>query len=269
MSSNDEGGSVAEPDPWQALRAHTPARIALGRAGAGLPTAEWPRFGAAHAQARDAVHQAVDWPTLAGALQADGWTTLDVHSRAATREDYLRRPDWGRRLREDDAQALEAVATAAPAATATVTAALDVALVVGDGLSAAAVQRQALPTLQALRDALDGALGLSPVVLARQARVALADEVGELLKARSALILLGERPGLSAPDSLGAYLTFAPRVGRSDAERNCVSNIRPEGLPPAQAGARIAWLLREALRLKLSGVGLKDRSDEPRLGDAQ
>jgi ethanolamine ammonia-lyase small subunit len=142
-----------------------------------------------------------------------------------------------------------------------------VALVVGDGLSAAAVQQHALPTLQALRDALHGACSLSPVVLARQARVALADEVGELLQAAAVLILLGERPGLSAPDSLGAYLTFAPRVGRSDAERNCVSNIRPEGLPPQQAGPRIAWLLQEALRRKLSGVGLKDRSDEPVLGD--
>lgn len=265
MSGNDDKpistGAVALPDPWQALRRHTPARIALGRSGTGLPTAELLRFGAAHAMARDAVHEAVDWSTLAKSLQDDRWATLDVQSRAATREDYLRRPDWGRRLREQDAQALAQRATGEGAVP------VDVALVVGDGLSAAAVQSHALPTLQALRESLQGALSVSPVVLARQARVALADEIGELLQARVVLILLGERPGLSSPDSLGAYLTFGPRVGRSDAERNCVSNIRPEGLPPALAGQRIAWLLREALRLRLSGVGLKDRSDEPLLGD--
>jgi ethanolamine ammonia-lyase small subunit len=255
-------GAVALPDPWQALRRHTPARIALGRSGAGLPTAELLRFGAAHAMARDAVHEAVDWPALATALQAAGWDTLDVHSRASTREDYLRRPDWGRRLQGEDAQALAARVAGEGEPP------LDIALVMGDGLSAAAVQAHALPTLQALREALQGAFRLSPVVLARQARVALADEVGELLRAAVVLILLGERPGLSAPDSLGAYLTFAPRVGRSDAERNCVSNIRPEGLAPAQAGQRLAWLLRESLRLKLSGVGLKDRSDEPLLPSA-
>jgi ethanolamine ammonia-lyase small subunit len=267
-------GSLVPPDPWLALRRHTPARIALGRAGAGLPTQEWLRFGAAHAMARDAVHQAVQWDTLAAALQADGWATLDAHSRAASRDEYLRRPDLGRRLREDSAQALSAAAASGAASTAgagagaIAAAGLDVALVLGDGLSAAAVQAHALPTLQALRDALQGTLRLSPVVLARQARVALADEVGELLQARVVLVLLGERPGLSAPDSLGAYLTFAPRTGRSDAERNCVSNIRPEGLAPAVAGARIAWLLREALRLQLSGVQLKDRSDEPLLAAA-
>lgn len=253
-------GSLVPPDPWLALRRHTPARIALGRAGAGLPTQEWLRFGAAHAMARDAVHEAVQWDTLAAGLRADGWTTLDAHSRAASRDEYLRRPDLGRRLREDSAQALCSAAAGV--------AGIDVALVLGDGLSAAAVQAHALPTLQALRAALQGTLRLSPVVLARQARVALADEVGELLQARLALILLGERPGLSAPDSLGAYLTFAPRTGRSDAERNCVSNIRPEGLAPVAAGARIAWLLREALRLQLSGVQLKDRSDEPLLAAA-
>ncbi len=242
-------------DAWSALRQHTPARIALGRAGTSLPTQEVLRFAAAHAQARDAVHLPLDTAALAQALQADGWPTVAVQSRAATRDEYLRRPDRGRRLREEDAARLRTLA--APGC--------ELCIVVGDGLSAAAVQRHAPATLQALRRALAEGLSLAPVIVATQARVALADEIGELLQARAALILLGERPGLSSPDSLGAYLTYAPRVGRVDAERNCVSNIRPEGLPPEAAAARIAWLLHEALRRRLSGVALKDESDTPLL----
>lgn len=243
-------------DPWQRLRAATPARIALGRAGTSLPTDQWLRFAAAHASARDAVHIPFDLPALAQALQAEGWPSVQVHSRAPTREAYLRRPDWGRRL--DAASAERLIALAEPPA--------DLAIVVGDGLSAAAVQRHATPLLRALREAVNGTLSIAPLVLATQARVALGDEVGQLMAARSVLVLLGERPGLSAPDSLGAYLTHAPRVGCTDAQRNCVSNIRPEGLPPAVAGARLAWLVREALRLRLSGVGLKDGSDTVLLG---
>lgn len=243
-------------DPWQRLRAATPARIALGRAGTSLPTAEWLRFAAAHASARDAVHIALDLPALAQTLQADGWCSVPVQSRAPTRESYLRRPDWGRRLDAASAQRLLALD---PSPT-------DLAIVLGDGLSAAAVQRHAAPLLLALREALNGALQIAPLVLATQARVALGDEVGALLGARSVLVLLGERPGLSSPDSLGAYLTHAPRLGCTDAERNCVSNIRPEGLPPPAAGARLAWLVRQALRLQLTGVGLKDASDTELLG---
>lgn len=246
---------IALPDTWGALRARTPARIALGRSGAGLPTDELLRFGAAHAAARDAVQQPLDVPRLLQDLQALGFTARTVHSRAATRAEYLRRPDLGRRLRPQDRKAL----AGAP---------VPLAVVLGDGLSAAAVQAHAVPTLAALREALgeDGE-GLA-VVVARQARVALADEVGEALQARAVVILLGERPGLSSPDSLGAYLTYAPKVGRTDAERNCVSNIRPEGLPPAEAARRIAWLLREAMRLQRSGVALKDGSDTPVLDRA-
>jgi ethanolamine ammonia-lyase small subunit len=137
---------------------------------------------------------------------------------------------------------------------------VDLAIVIGDGLSAVAAQRHAPPLLAALRAALGDALTMSPLVIATQARVALADEIGALLNARVSLILLGERPGLSSPDSLGAYLTHGPAIGRVDAERNCVSNIRPEGLPPEHAAPRIAWLLREALRRRTSGIALKDES---------
>ncbi len=241
---------VPPPDPWAGLRRHTPARIALGRSGAALPTHEVLRFAAAHAQARDAVHVALDVPALQADLAASGWASSVVCSRAANRDIYLRRPDLGRRLAPDSADALQA-ATGGP---------LDLAIVLGDGLSAVALQRHAVPLLQAMRTALDGRLRLATPVIATQARVALGDEIGTLLHARLVLVLLGERPGLSSPDSLGAYLTHAPQLGCHDAQRNCVSNIRPAGLPPAVAAQRLAWLATEALRRRLSGVGLKDDS---------
>jgi ethanolamine ammonia-lyase small subunit len=247
--------SPPSPDPWAELRRHTPARIGLGRSGTALPTDEVLRFAAAHAAARDAVHVPLDVDALQAGLAADAWPAVHaVTSRAADRAEYLRRPDLGRRLIAADAQRLQAVAGDAPA---------DLCVVLADGLSAPALQRHAVPLLQALRAALgeDGAaFTWAPLVIATQARVALADEVGALLQARVALILIGERPGLSSPDSLGAYLTHAPAIGSNDAERNCVSNIRPEGLAYANAAARIAWLLREALRRGLSGVALKDGS---------
>lgn len=252
--------TVPPPDPWGPLRAHTPARIALGRTGASLPTAEVLRFAAAHAQARDAVHQALDTDALTTALRADGWAVHSVVSAAADRATYLRRPDLGRRLATTSAQSLQALQAQAQSLPPP-----DLALVLADGLSAAAAQQHGVAVLAHLRTALAGALRLSPVFLSTQARVALGDEVGELLCARAVLVLLGERPGLSSPDSLGAYLTFAPRLGRSDAERNCVSNIRPAGLAPERAAARLAWLVREALRLRLTGVALKDGSATPLL----
>ena len=242
--------SLTRPDPWLDLRRHTPARIALGRTGSSLPTAEVLRFAAAHAAARDAVHLPLDVEALKAGLLADAWPVCAVvQSRAATREIFLRRPDLGRRLDEAGAAALQAQQSSA-----------DLAIILADGLSAAAVQNHALPLLQALRLALGQDLTLAPPVIATQARVALGDEVGELLGTGLTLMLIGERPGLSSPDSLGAYLTFAPAIGRSDAQRNCVSNIRPEGLLPGQAALRIAWLIRESRRLKLSGIALKDDS---------
>ncbi|MES2717417.1 MAG: ethanolamine ammonia-lyase subunit EutC [Pseudomonadota bacterium] len=243
-------GAAPPPDPWAELRRHTPARIALGRSGTSLPTHELLRFAAAHAQAQDAVHVALDVPALQAALAAAGWAGTPVHSRAADRHTYLRRPDLGRRLAPDSADALQAGASGP----------VDLAIVLGDGLSAVALQRHGLPLLQALRSALDGRLRLASPVIASQARVALGDEIGALLQARLVLVLLGERPGLSAPDSLGAYLTHAPHVGCHDAQRNCVSNIRPDGLPPAVAAQRLAWLATEALRRRLTGIGLKDDS---------
>jgi len=245
------------PDPWSALRAHTAARIALGRAGASLPTAEWLRFAQAHALARDAVHTALDVPALDAALQGDGCATVQIESAAPDRASYLRRPDLGRRLSERSAALLPGLADAAA----------DVCVLAADGLSACAVQSHVLPLLQALRPRLhEAGLRLGRVAIASQARVALGDAVGSLLGARAVLVLIGERPGLSSPDSLGAYLTWAPQPGRSDAQRNCVSNIRPEGLPYAVAAHKIAWLLAAARRLGASGVTLKDESDSDSLG---
>ncbi|MGS5089230.1 ethanolamine ammonia-lyase subunit EutC [Hydrogenophaga sp. A37] len=240
-------------DPWASLKRYTPARIALGRVGVSLPTREVLGFSLAHAQARDAIHLPLDLATLADQLQADGWPApLCLHSRAHDRAEYLLRPDLGRRLDDASGDALRAwrAQHAAP----------DLALVIGDGLSALGIQRHALPLLAAIRVALGGRLTLSPPVLVRQARVAVADEVGELLGARMVAMVVGERPGLSSPDSVGIYLTHAPRVGRHDAERNCISNVRPAGQDPLTAARRLAWLVGEGLRLGATGVGLKDHS---------
>jgi ethanolamine ammonia-lyase small subunit len=247
------------PDPWAALSRLTPARIALGRAGGSLPTSAHLAFQLAHAQARDAVHHAADIAAVAALLEAEGLRTLSVASDAPDRATYLQRPDLGRRLA---ASAHEALADAAGGGEA------DLAIVIADGLSGFAMERHAAPLALLLHRRL-AALGwrIAPVVLVRGGRVAVGDEIGALLGARLVVLLIGERPGLSSPDSLGAYLTFAPRPGRTDAERNCVSNIRPEGLPVPAASERILWLLTEARRRQLTGVGLKEEAGRLAEGD--
>ncbi|HMO29407.1 ethanolamine ammonia-lyase subunit EutC [Enterovirga sp.] len=243
----------AGPDPWAALRRFTPARIALGRAGAAQPTRELLDFALAHARARDAVQMPLDAGAVEAAIAALGYETVRIASAAPDRATYLARPDLGRRLGETSEAALAARREASP----------DLAIVVADGLSSPAVSRNAAPLLAAFRPWIAAAgWRLAPVVIATQARVALGDAVAEHLGAAAALVLIGERPGLSAPDGLGAYLTFAPRPGvTSDAGRNCLSNIRPGGMGFDQAAFRIAWLLGEAFRRRLTGVALKDESD--------
>lgn len=243
------------PNPWTALRRHTEARIALGRAGVSLPSAAHLSFQLDHARARDAVHLPLDRAALHAALaQASGLEVLDLHSAAADRLEYLQRPDLGRRLDE----ASRARLAARPVATC------DVGFVIADGLSARAVHEHAAALLVALLPKLDGWTP-GPLALVAQGRVAIGDEIGAALAARLVVVLIGERPGLSSPDSLGVYLTWAPRPGRSDAERNCISNVRPAGLPYAAAAHRLAHLMNEARRRGLSGVGLKDDSEVPRL----
>jgi len=257
---------AVEKNPWTGLKAFTNARIALGRAGNGLPTAPLLAFDLAHAQARDAVHQPLDAEALRRELEAAGFATLAAESAAPDREHYLRRPDLGRRLSDESRAALADAGRAGKEGKAD-GAGPDVVFVIGDGLSAFAAARQALPLLQAVRERLEADAGagcgwrVGPVVVARQARVALGDEIGELLGAKLVAMLIGERPGLSSPDSLGVYLTWAPKVGCHDAMRNCISNVRPEGLPYDGAAHKLHYLLTHARRLGLTGVGLKDDSD--------
>lgn len=244
------------PDAWSLLRAFTDARIALGRSGASLPTREVLSFGLAHAQARDAVQQPFDSEPLAQQLTALSLTTLDAHSAAADRHIYLNRPDLGRRLSDESRAALQASRVPAH----------DLLLVIGDGLSSHAVHRQAVALITALLPYLHTLeLTTGPVVLAHQSRVALGDEIGETLKSKAVAMLIGERPGLSSPDSLGVYLTWQPTRTRLDSERNCISNIRPEGLSHEAAAFKLAWLLEQAFLRRLTGVKLKDESDNPAL----
>lgn len=237
--------------PWASLKAFTDARIALGRAGTSMPTRELLRFNAAHAAARDAVHAPADFGPLAGALTAAGEVTLNVHSRAADRAEYLRRPDLGRTLAPECLASLQGQSPS------------DVVIVVADGLSAGALAHAEPLLLLLLPELRAAGLSIGPVVLARQARVALGDPVARALGARLVLVLIGERPGLSSPDSLGAYLTFGPQPQTRDSARNCVSNIRPAGLDVRVAAWRLAHLIRQALRRELSGVALKDEGGGP------
>jgi ethanolamine ammonia-lyase small subunit len=218
------------------LRTLTPARIGIGRAGSGVPTEELLAFGLAHARARDAVH---------AALNVEAFDFDVVHSQAPDRNTYLRRPDLGRRVSEK---------------TFLKKSKKPIAIVIADGLSAIAAQTHAMPVIRKLEEIAPDRWQGAPTVVALQARVALGDEIGERLGAQLVCVLIGERPGLSSPDSLGCYLTFAPRVGRTDAERNCVSNIRPAGLAYEAAARRIDWLAAAALARGLTGVGLKDES---------
>lgn len=234
------------------LRSMTPARIELGRTGSSLPLREVLALQTAHALARDAVHLPLDDTPLLEWLKARGFQSLTAHSAAASREMYLRRPDLGRRLDADSRANLARAEADAP----------DLVVVVADGLSAAAVHRQSIPFLDAFLP-LVATCGwrLAPIVIARQARVALGDEIADLLGARAVLVLIGERPGLSSPDSLGAYLTLCTAGPTTDADRNCVSNIRPEGLAPPVAADKVARLLAAAYQKGLTGVSLKDETE--------
>src|SRR5688572_26231643 len=234
-------------NPWQALRRHTPARIALGRAGPALPTQAVLDLGLAHARARDAVHQALDAERLEGDLRSAGYDPVRVHSRAPDRSTYLARPDFGRRLDAESAQRL--------------TGAAELVVTIADGLSAVAVQNHAVPLLAALARVAAERWSGARAVVALQGRVALGDEIGERLKAQLVVVLIGERPGLSSPDSLGVYVTWAPRVGRNDAERNCISNVRPQGLPYDKAARQLDWLVSAALARGVTGIALKDESE--------
>ncbi|WP_419789263.1 ethanolamine ammonia-lyase subunit EutC [Pseudomonas koreensis] len=252
--SHMEKPPIDPQNPWLQLRRLTPARIALGRTGTSLPTNAQLDFQFAHAQARDAVHLPFDHAGLSAQLGEHGRESLLLHSAAVDRNSYLQRPDLGRKLSDESAQALREHAAAHPGG-------VDLAIVVADGLSALAVHRHTLPFLTRLEEQMsaDG-WSMAPVVLVEQGRVAVGDEIGQLLGAKMLVMLIGERPGLSSPDSLGLYFTYNPKIGLTDAYRNCISNVRLEGLSYGMAAHRLLYLMREACRRQLSGVNLKDEA---------
>jgi ethanolamine ammonia-lyase small subunit len=269
--STSGSAPIAQSNSPLDLRTFTPARVALNRTGASITTRHALEFSLAHAQARDAVHAALAIPSLLHALQQRNLTAIAVRSAVSNRTEYLRRPDLGRTLAPASTTiiATNPGAPSFPASSERVgysrnprTASppskpATLSIILADGLSALAIERRALPLLDALLPHLDDTWQLTPIVIAEQARVALGDQIGEALHADATIMLIGERPGLSSPDSLGAYITWSPRSGRTDAERNCISNIRTEGLDYASAAQKIAGLIHEARRLGLTGVALR------------
>ncbi|WP_415753111.1 ethanolamine ammonia-lyase subunit EutC [Pseudomonas glycinae] len=252
--SQMEKPPVDPQNPWLELRRLTPARIALGRTGTSLPTSAQLDFQYAHAQARDAVHLPFDHAALSAQLNERQRESLLLHSAAVDRNSYLQRPDLGRKLSDQSAQALREYAETHPGG-------VDLVIVVADGLSALAVHRHTLPFLTRLEEQMSAdEWSTAPVVLVEQGRVAIGDEIGQLLGAKMVVMLIGERPGLSSPDSLGLYFTYNPKVGLTDAYRNCISNVRLEGLSYGMAAHRLLYLMREACRRQLSGVNLKDEA---------
>lgn len=243
---------AADPDPWRALTTFTQARIGLGRAGGSVPTRPLLEFQLAHARARDAVHDELDDEALASRLGEAGFESLRLHSAAPDRHTFIARPDLGRVLDDPSRRSLQQFHA--------VGASWDVVFVVADGLSARAAERHAVALLQSVHGLLASeGWRIAPVCVVKQGRVAVSDEIGAQLDAALAVMLLGERPGLSSPDSLGIYLTWAPLPGRSNAERNCISNVRPpEGLSYALAAHKLVHLMRDARRYGKSGVELKE-----------
>lgn len=255
---NEVKKTVVEPDGWEALRAYTNARIALGKTGVSVPIQEALAFKLAHAHAKDAVYSQLDMNALQETLAQTGLPVHCLQSRATHRDMYLQRPDFGRLLSARsslDLQQLNLPPT-------------DICILIADGLSATAVHEHAgiVVSLLVEKARLLG-YSLAPIFLVEQGRVAITDAIGGILKPRMGVMLIGERPGLSSADSLGAYLTYAPEPGLTDERRNCVSNIRTEGLPPQQAADKIMHLIQAAFRLQLTGVALKDDQGFNRLAE--
>lgn len=239
-------------DPWVALRDYTPARIALGRTGASIPLHEALNFKLAHAHARDAIYSVLDLARLRNDLEIFELPVYHLQSRVRNRQEYLKRPDLGRNLNEASRRILQGQPE---------NVSYDVSIILADGLSASAVNDHAVNILRTLIPFFrSSGLRIAPLTIAEQARVAICDEIGWVLRAQLVVILIGERPGLTSPNSLGAYLTYAPVAGLTDESRNCISNIRPEGLNYKHASKKIFYLAQESLRRKLSGVHLKDNA---------
>jgi ethanolamine ammonia-lyase small subunit len=252
------GAVTSAPDSWRRLTKFTPARIALGRSGGSWRTETLLDFRLSHARARDAVLKTFQWEAIDEELRCSGFETFRLVADAADRQMFLKRPDFARRLSPASRQQLQERCG--------IWGRRDLAVLVSDGLSALAAERQIVPTVVTLLRILLGAgWTVYPIFIVPFARVKLQDEVGAILQARHSLMLLGERPGLGSADSLGAYFTYQPGAQRTDADRNCVSNIRPDGLPPGKAAEKLARLLIESARLRVSGVALKENVAAPLL----
>ncbi len=241
---------VNQEGQWVILKTFTEARIALGRTGVSIPIRESLSFKMAHANARDAVHEIMDTNMLLEQLNQLNHPIIQLHSKAADRAEYLLRPDQGRKLNDTSIEKIKTEIHPEK---------FDICLIISDGLSATALHKNIFALMQVLFPLLkNGAYTLSPICLVEQGRVAISDEIGVLCHSKITIILLGERPGLSSPDSLGAYITYGPKVGNTDALRNCISNIRENGLNYQDAAYKIMMLISEAMKLQLSGVALKD-----------
>ena len=253
--------SLITENPWNLLRDYTDARIGLGRTGVSIPTSHSLAFQLAHAQAQDAVHLPLDIEHVYDQinnnnLNPENFLPILLHSQATSRTIYLQRPDLGRRLNSDSIEKLEKINLDKNEP-------FDLSIVIVDGLSSLAIKENAVNYIEKLLSALTNdsqKWEIAPLVIVQQGRVAIGDEVSELLKAKISLVLIGERPGLSSPDSLGLYLTWNPKVGLTDASKNCISNVRSEGLSYEEAVKKTMYLLKESRRLELSGVNLKDRT---------
>lgn len=249
---SDDVRPIVVTNPWTKLRQFTPARIALGRTGVSQPTSAHLAFQVAHARARNAVHHALDCARLEEALSARGHEVVRLHSAAPDRPTYLQRPDLGRRLDDKSRQWLEARGKGRH----------DIAFVIADGLSAFAIEQNVVPFLDVLLPRVaEAKLDMAPLVIVEQGRVAVGDEIGSLMGAALVVMLIGERPGLSSPDSLGIYLTYNPKTGATDADRNCISNIRAEGLSYDEGAHKLLYLVTEARKRQMSGVMLKDEAE--------
>ncbi len=242
----------------QSIKKYTQARIALGKKGVSVPAKEMLQFKMDHAHARDAVFSLLEIDKLSKELKSFNLPVFLLKSKATDKHLYLKRPDLGRKLDENSIEQLSVLRDMQ----------YDVCIAITDGLSATAINNHAKNILVALMPLLNKAnIKIAPLCLIERGRVAIADEVSSWMNAKLSLILIGERPGLSSPDSLGAYITYNPSIGLKDERRNCVSNIRPEGLKYKEAANKIFYLIKEAFRLKLSGVELKENDTNASLNN--
>lgn len=243
--------NIIKKDVWSSFKEHTDARIALGRTGNSIPTYELLKFGMSHALAKDAIYKELEIKNIQQILLENHFKSFIVNSKALNKKEYLMNPNLGRQLSENSLEFLKEKNIDKG----------NITIIFGDGLSAAAINMNACPLLFELNQALKNTtFKLNPIIIAQQARVALSDEIGEALQSQASIIFIGERPGLSSPDSLGIYLTWNPKKGKKESERNCISNVRLQGLSYKEAAFKTAWLLIEAQKINSSGVILKDES---------